>query len=144
MSRRVNVVPRPRRLVVVAVLVEALIVAGYGVYLGWQTVVAEATERLAAGFLVVLVAGLAAALVAAARAAGAGRPGARAPILVWQALQASLALPALSERWYVAVPLLGLAVLATVAVFAPGAILDARGADRLDPPTPAAGTDEPQ
>lgn len=109
---------------VAVVLLEALVVAGYGVYLAWETVVAPAADRLGAAFLVLVVAVLATGLAALSRAVGRGLRGARAPVLVWQVLQASVAVPALSQRWYVAVPLLALCVAAVVGVFRPGVIED--------------------
>jgi hypothetical protein len=60
-----------RRWVVGAVLAEAVVAAGYGVYLGIETVVAPATDRLAAAFLALLALVLAAGLVVLARAVAA-------------------------------------------------------------------------
>jgi len=105
-----------RRLVVLAVVVEAMVVGGYGVYLGVETLVAPAADRLAATFLVVLTLGLAVGLALLARAVRDGRRGARAPVLVWQLLQASVAVPALPDRWYLGFPLLALCVVAGAGV----------------------------
>lgn len=108
-----------RAVVVVTVAIEAAVAAAYGVYLGVESVVAEATERLAAVVLTLMVLGLAAALAALARAVSHGRRRARAPVLVWQLLQASVAVPALSTRWPLGVGLLALCVVATVGVMRP-------------------------
>jgi hypothetical protein len=113
-----------RRVVAAVVLVEALVVAGYAVFLAFETIVAPATDRLAAVFLVVVAALIAVGLSVLGRAVVRGARGARAPVLVWQVLQASVAGPALSQRWYVAVPLLLLCVVAAVGVFRPGVIVD--------------------
>jgi uncharacterized membrane protein len=76
--------------VAAVVLGEALLVGGYGVYLAVETVVAPATERGAAVFLAVTALALAAGLAGLARAVAAGRRRSRAPVLVWQVLQASV------------------------------------------------------
>ncbi|MFZ0159187.1 MAG: hypothetical protein WAL50_09185 [Kineosporiaceae bacterium] len=104
------------RLAALAVLSEAALVGGYGVYLGVESVIAPATERLAAVVMAVFCAALAVALVVLARALAAGRRWARSPVLVWQVLQASVAAPALSTRWPVGVGLLLLCLLASVGV----------------------------
>jgi len=105
-----------RRLVVLAVVIEALVVGGYGVYLAVETLVAPAADRLGAAFLVVLTLALAAGLGALAAAVRAGRRAARAPVLVWQLLQASVAVPALHDRWYLGVGLMLLCVVAGAGV----------------------------
>jgi drug/metabolite transporter (DMT)-like permease len=104
------------RLAAIAVLSEAVLVGGYGVFLGLESVVAPATERLAAVVMAVFCAALAVALVVLARALGAGRRWARTPVLVWQVLQASVAAPALSTLWPVGVGLILLCLLAAVGV----------------------------
>lgn len=106
------------------VLIEAIAVIGYGVFLGVETVVATATQRSAAAVLAALVVAIGAALAVLARAALGGRRGARAPIVVWQILQASVGYPALSTLWYAGVALIACAMLAIVAVFIPGVIED--------------------
>lgn len=99
-----------------AVALEALVVGGYGVFLGVESVVAPATDRLAAVVMAVFCLGLAAGLLVLARGVGLGRRWARAPVLVWQVLQASVAVPALSTRWPVGVALLLLCVVAAFGV----------------------------
>ncbi len=91
---------------------EAVLVGGYGVYLAVETAMAPATEPVAAAVLAVMVLGLAAALAAMAASVMRGRRWARVPALVWQMLQASVAVPALStSRWPLGVVLLALCVL---------------------------------
>jgi hypothetical protein len=99
-----------------AVLVESLIVAGYGVYLGVETAVAPATEPLAAVVMSALCLVLAGALFVMARALAGGRRWARSPVLVWQVLQASVAVPALSPWWQLRVVLLALCLIVVVGV----------------------------
>jgi heme/copper-type cytochrome/quinol oxidase subunit 3 len=105
-----------RRVVVLAVLLEAAAVAAYAVFLVVETVRGPVTEPVAAVFLALLTLALAAALVLAARAVAAGRRAARAPVLVWQILQLAIGVPALTTRWYVGVPLVLLAVVAGLGV----------------------------
>jgi len=95
-----------------AVALEALVVGGYGVYLGVESIVAPATERPAAVVMCVFCLVLAAGLLVLARAAGLGRRWTRAPVLVWQVLQASIAVPALGTRWPVGAGLLLLCLVA--------------------------------
>jgi hypothetical protein len=92
--------------VVVTLALEAAAVAAYGTYLGVETVVAPAFERRAAAVLTVLVLALGAGLGLLARAVLRGRRWARSPVLVWQVLQASVAVPALGTRWPLGVALL--------------------------------------
>ena len=105
-----------RRAVVAALVVEAVVVGGYGAFLGLETVIAEATERVAAAFLALFALALGAGLAGLARAVAKGWRGARAPVVLWQLLQASIAVPALGPRWYVGVGLLVLCVVAGVGV----------------------------
>lgn len=99
--------------VTLAVALEAVVVLGYGVYLAVETVIAEATEQLAAAVLAVMVIGLGVALAALARGVLNGRGWVRAPILVWQVMQAAVAVPALpGPRWWLGVVLLVLCIVA--------------------------------
>ncbi len=123
-----------RTVTAAAVLLEALVAAAYGVFLAVETVVATATERVAAVFLVVIVLALAASLAFLARLVLAGRRAARAPLLVWQVLQLAIALPAVTARWYVGVPLVLLAVVAGLGVLRSDVLPD----DDADAEPPAA------
>jgi hypothetical protein len=108
--------PGLRRVVAGLVLAEAVVVAGYGFFLAVETVAADATDRVAAGFLAVMTIALGAGLALGAWAVAHGRRAARAPVLTWQILQIALAVPAVTVRWYVGVPLLAVAVVTAVAV----------------------------
>ena len=107
---------RVRNATVAAILLEALVVAAYGLYLAFETLTAQATERVAAVFLVLVVLGLAAGLALAARGVLRRHRAARAPVLVWQVLQIAVAAPAVRTRWYVGVPLILLAIVAASGV----------------------------
>ena len=108
--------PAAAGVVAAVVAVEAAVAGGYGVVLAVDTLTQPATERVAAAFLALSAVVLAAGLVVAARAVRARRRAARAPVLVWQLLQLSVAVPALGTRWYVGVPLTLLAVVAGLGV----------------------------
>ncbi len=113
-----------RRVVVITLAVEAAVVAGYGVYLGLATLLEAATEVWAAVTMsaMAVLTGLALALLA--RAVSRGRQGARVPVLLWQVLQASIAVPALTtSRWPVGLALLVACVLAGAGVMR-GDVLD--------------------
>lgn len=119
-------------LVTAAVGLEALLVIGYGVFLAVETAVAVATERLAAAVLAVMVVALGGGLAVLARSVLAGRRWARSPVLVWQVLQASVAVPALSTaRWPVGVVLLVLCV-AGLGVLRGDVLGEGRGEGRGD------------
>jgi hypothetical protein len=111
--------PPARVVVVVTLALEAVAVTAYGIYLGVETVVAPALERLAAAVLTVLVLALGAGLALLARAVLRARRWARSPVLVWQVLQASIAVPALGTRWP-----LGVALLAACVVVGAGVLRD--------------------
>jgi hypothetical protein len=99
-----------------AVLLEGLVCAGYGVFLGIETVIADAADRTAAAVMAISAVSLGGGLVIAALAARHGRRAARAPILVWQLMQLSVAYLTVGTSWL----LLGifLAVLAGVSLVA--------------------------
>jgi hypothetical protein len=101
-----------RPLVAVLVAVEALVLVGLAVFLVVETMVATATQpggALAlAGLALVLGVGLGACAYGVFRDSGWSR----APVVTWQLLQAGVAMPlSASERWYVGIPLLAVAVL---------------------------------
>lgn len=111
---------------------EALLVAGYGVYLAVETAMAPATEPAAAAVMALMALGLAAALAAMAVSIMRRRRWARVPALVWQMLQASVAVPALpTSRWPLGVGLLALCVLGGVGLLRLGEsdAADGRSAD---------------
>lgn len=103
---------RLRVLVGVLVAVEALVLAGLAVFLVVETVVSTAAEPggavALAGLALVVGVGLGACAYGLVR--GLGWTG--APVVTWQLLQAGVAMPlSASERWYVGIPLLAVAVL---------------------------------
>lgn len=103
MSESTSHVVRPRGVrvfLVLTVLLEALLCVGYGVFLGIGAVVADAADRTAAAVMAVSAAGVGVALGIASRAAGRGRRAARAPILVWQLLQLSVAYLTVGTSWW--------------------------------------------
>jgi hypothetical protein len=116
---RVRVV---RVILALVVLVEALVAIGYGIYLGVETLVGNATQQGAAAVLALSAAAIGIALLPVARGALLGRRGVRAPIMVWQVLQASVGYPALATRTYLGVGLIACSAVALVAVFVPGVI----------------------
>ncbi len=109
-------VSRARAVVVVTLALEGAIVTAYGLYLGVESFVAQATERLAAAALTVMVLAVGGALAVLCRGVLRGRRWARSPVLVWQVLQASVAVPALTTRWPLGVGLLALSLVAGVGV----------------------------
>ena len=99
---------------------------GYAVSLAVGSVTQVATERGAAIALAVIAVLLAAGLAVAARASWRARRAARAPVVVWQILQAALAYDALQARSEWGVLLLVLAVVAAVGACWPGVLRDGR------------------
>ncbi len=104
------------RVVAVAVSIEALLVAGYGLYLGVSTVTGEALEPLAAIVMALTFLALAAGLVVLARGVLARRRWAAAPVIVWQILQAAVAVQMLSLYPPIEIALLALCLIAGVGV----------------------------
>jgi hypothetical protein len=103
---------RLRVLVGVLVAAEALVLVGLSVFLVVETVVSTAAEpggALAlAGLALVVGVGLGACAYGLVRGLG----WTRAPVVTWQLLQAGVAMPlSASERWYVGIPVLAVAVL---------------------------------
>jgi hypothetical protein len=117
-----------RRILVSTVGVEAAVLGGYGVVLAVDSVTQQATERGAGVALAASAVLLCGALVLAARAAWRARRAARAPIVVWQILQAAVAKEALAAASTAGVAtgvlLLLLAVVALVAALWPGVLHD--------------------
>ena len=106
------------RVVAVAVLIEAALVGGFGVYLAMSSVTSQATELPAAIVMTVFFLVVAAALVFLARALVAGRRWARSPILLWQVLLGAVAAEALSIHRLVEVGVLALCLIAGLGVLA--------------------------
>ena len=84
----------------------------------------KATETGAGAALAATAAVMCGGLLLAARGAARGRRASRAPLVVWQILQAALAKEALSAGSAWGVLLIGLAVVAVVGVFWPGVLHD--------------------
>jgi len=104
------------RVVVAAVLLEALVLIGYGVFLAFETVAAQPADRVGAAFLALIVVLFGFALLGCARAVLRRRPEVRVPLLLWQVLQVTVAVPALQQpeaisRWGIGVPLIVLALV---------------------------------
>lgn len=116
-----------RVILVGAVLLEALVCVGYGVYLGIDAAAGHAAEPAAAAVQSVSAVLVGVALLIAARAAWRRRRAARAPILVWQLMQLSVASLTRGTDWLpVGVALALLAVSALVTALWPG-VLDVEG-----------------
>ena len=118
-----------RRILASTVGLEATVVGGYGVVLVVDSATRKATEPGAgfalAGTAVVICAGLAVAALATLRA----RRAARAPIIVWQILQAAVAKEALAARSWWGVLLAVLAVVGVVGALWPGVLREDVPAD---------------
>lgn len=108
--------PMLARVVAVAVLIEAVLVGGFGVYLAVSSVTSQATELPAAIVMAVFFLTLAAALVFLVRGLVAGRRWARSPILLWQVLLGAVAAEALSIHRLIEVGVLVLCVIAGIGV----------------------------
>ena len=114
---------RVRQAVAGIIGAESIVMVVYGFVLGIDTLVAKPTTSLAAAaFLAVLVVLLGAGVGAVALGVWRGQRWARSPGLVWQALQASLALPAVGLTLQVKAPLLVAAVIVAVGLFLPGVV----------------------
>ena len=77
-------------------MLEALLLVAGAIYLVWRLLTSTATEAPAAVAEVLLALGLAAGLLACARALARRRRAVRAPLVVWQVLQLSVGLPQFS------------------------------------------------
>lgn len=122
--------PAVRRVVAVAVLVEALVVLAYGVFLAVESFIETSPSLIGSLVLSLVTLLIGAGLLLVARAVAAGRRGARAPVLVWQLLQLVVALPAaygrpeaLMPRW-AGIPLLALCLVAGLGVLRRDAVDD--------------------
>lgn len=117
-----------RRILVFTVGVEAALVGGYAAVLAVDAISGRALDPNAALVLAAIAAVVCVGLVLVARAAAHARRGARAPIIVWQILQAAIASQARSAgSWWADVLLVLLLVLAVVAAlgcFWPGVLHD--------------------
>jgi hypothetical protein len=103
---------RLRLLVAALVAAEALVLVGLAVFLAVETVVSTATEPGGAVALAGLALLLGVGLGACAYGLFRGLGWSRSPVVTWQLLQAGVAMPlSASERWYVGIPLLAIAVL---------------------------------
>lgn len=115
------------RVVVAGVLVEALVLVGYGVFLAFETVAAQPADRVGAAFLAVIVVSFGIALLGCARAVLNRRPEVRVPLLLWQALQVAVAVPAVQQpealsRWGIGVPLIVLALVVGAGMLHPAVL----------------------
>jgi hypothetical protein len=113
-----------RVILVITVGVEAALVGGYGTILAVDSLTQKATEAGAGAALAATAGVICMGLVLVARAAARARRGARAPITVWQILQAALAKEALSAGSAWGVVLVMLAAVAVAGAFCPGVLRD--------------------
>jgi hypothetical protein len=109
---------------VTTVGVEAALAGGYGVVLAVACVTQRATEAGAGAALAAIAMVICTGLLMVARAAARARRGARAPVVVWQILQAALAREALSAGSAWGVILIVLAAVAMISSFWPGVLRD--------------------
>ena len=113
-----------RRILASTVAVEALVVGGYGVSLIVDSVTQKATEPGAAIALMASAAVICLGLLLAVRATSQARRAARAPIIVWQILQAAVAKEALAAGSLWGILLLVLSTVAFVGACWPGVLRD--------------------
>jgi hypothetical protein len=118
-----------RRILVTTVGVEAAVVGGYGAVLAVDSMTQKGAEAGAGAVLALSAAVLCAGLFIVVRATVRGQRGARAPIIVWQILQAAVAKEALTARSAWGVALFALAVVALVGACWPGVLGDDRVSD---------------
>jgi hypothetical protein len=96
---------------------EALLLAGYAVFVVVESVRGEAQDRIGALVLALVALALAGGLGAVTAGVLAGRPWARSPALVWQLLQVLVALSGTVEPRALAVALIVLAVALALGLF---------------------------
>jgi hypothetical protein len=108
------------RAVVAAVLLEALILVGVAVFFVVEIFIARPADAVAAAVIAALALLLGAFLALCARALWAGRRWGRSPVITWQLLMVLGVVPSLmGERWYVAVPLLAMCLVAAGGLMLP-------------------------
>lgn len=118
---------------VVAVLVEAALLAAVGVFFVVEVVVAEPTSTGTAVSIAALALLLAGVLVLCARGLLAGRRWARAPVMTWQLLVLLAVVPTLlGDRWWAAAGLAALSLVAAVGLLVPSVV--AATTERAEPP----------
>ena len=105
------------RVVAGGVAFEALLLAGYAVFVVVESLRGEAQDRIGALVLAVVALALAGGLGAVATGVLAGRRWARSPALVWQLLQVLVALSGTLEPRALAVVLVVLAVAVALGLF---------------------------
>jgi hypothetical protein len=123
-----------RRILVTTVGIEAAVVGGYGVVLAVDTVTQKVADPSAGAVLALIAGVICLGLAVIARVAARGARAVRAPIIVWQILQAALAKDALTAESAWGVVLLLLVATAVVGACWPGVLHDGSSPD--DPPAP--------
>lgn len=113
---------RVRQAVATIVCAESIVVIVYGFVLGIETLVDRPATFVGSAFLALLVVLLGAGVASVSVGLWRGQRWSRSPALVWQLLQASVAVPALGPRPQIGVPLLVAAVLVVVGAFTPGVV----------------------
>jgi hypothetical protein len=105
------------RVVAGGIALEALLLAGYAVFVVVESLRGEAQDRVGALVLAVVALALAGGLGAVAAGVLAGRRWARSPALVWQLLQILVALSGTVEPRPLALVLIVLAVAVALGLF---------------------------
>ena len=116
------------RAVVAAVLLEALILVGVAVFFVVEIFIARPADAVAAAVIAVLALLLGGFLGICARALWRGNRWGRSPVITWQLLMVLGVVPSLmGERWYVAVPLLTLCLVAGGGLLLPVVVRETTG-----------------
>ncbi len=114
--------------VVAAVLLEAVILVGVAVFFVVEIFIARPADAVAAAVIAALALLVGAFLGLCARALRAGRRWARSPVITWQLLMVLGVVPSLmGERWYAAVPLLALGLVAGGGLLLPAVVKETTG-----------------
>lgn len=123
-----------RRVVAAVILVEGVTLLAVTMFLVVELFVSTPTETGGAIAQAVITVLIGLALLQLGRVVLRADERARIPVLVWQVLQASVGVPALSSRWYVGVALLAAAGIAGIGVLLPGVLRpDVRGLEVRGP-----------
>ena len=109
--------PPAARAVAGGVALEGLLLAGYGVVVAVESLRGEAQDRIGALVLALVALALGGGLVAVAAGVLRGARWARSPALVWQILQAFVALSGTVQPRALGIALVVLAVLVALGLF---------------------------
>jgi hypothetical protein len=118
----------PLHAVVAAVLLEAVVLVGVAVFFVVEIFIAQPADSLAAAVIAALALLLGIFLTLCARALWHGRRWGRSPVITWQLLMLLGVVPSLlGERWWVAVPLLALCLVAGGGLLLPVVVKETTG-----------------